>query len=46
MPTLPVLDSKFLAAPTATPEVAPVEEVVPTVELVEPTVEAESTPTE
>ena len=46
VPTLPVLDSKFLAAPTATPEVAPVEEVVPTVELVEPTVEAESTPTE
>ena len=44
VPTLPVLDSKFLAAPTATPEVEPVEEVVPTVEIVEPTAETESTP--
>jgi hypothetical protein len=43
VPTLPVLDSKFLAAPTATPEVAPVEEVLPTVEVV-PTAELEVTP--
>jgi len=44
VPTLPVLDSKFLAAPTSTPEIEPVEEVVPTVELVEP--EATPEPTE
>ena len=44
VPTLPVLDSKFLAAPTATPELEPVQEVVPTVEIVEPTAETEATP--
>ena len=44
VPTLPVLDSKFLAAPTSTPEIAPVEDV-PTVELVEPTAEVEGTAT-
>jgi hypothetical protein len=38
-----VLDSKFLAAPTSTPEIEPVEEVVPTVELVEPTATPEPT---
>jgi hypothetical protein len=45
VPTLPVLDSKFLAAPTSTPEIEPVEEVVPTIELVEPTAEVEETAT-
>ena len=44
VPTLPVLDSKFLAAPTSTPEIAPAEDV-PTVELVEPTAEVEGTAT-
>jgi len=44
VPTLPVLDSKFLAQPTATPELAPVEDV-PTVEVLEPTAEVESTAT-
>lgn len=45
VPTLPVLDSKFLAAPTATPEVEPAEDAFPTIEVV-PTAEPEPTASE
>ena len=46
VPTLPVLDSKFLAAPTATPELEATEAVIPTIAVEEPTVAPEPTTTE
>jgi len=43
---VPVLDSKFLAAPTATPELEATEAVIPTIAVEEPTVAPEPTTTE